>query len=133
MCHCHPVCCIVLYCTDLELIKFLLLLVVNVAVNVEKPECNGPFLVYDVPNMKCIDGVNDECRGFYIILPIDSRFDQMDDETNWYTESVTSCGTKLLFKVPGCPFGLFPKGKHSSFLYNQIVKQLDNACALFYE
>lgn len=92
--------------------------------NVKYPECNGPFLVYDIPDMACVDGTVNECRGFYIVCPTDNRFTVMDDEVNWYSAEVASDGCSILFKVPAWPFGMYPKGKHSAFLYNSIVKQL---------
>ena len=98
-------------------------------VNPKNPECNGPFLVYDIPDMKCVDGTADECRGFYIILPSDNRFTELDDEMNWYSARVTADGKKLQFKVPGWPFALFPKLRHSTFLYNAIVAQVSGNVA----
>ena len=97
--------------------------------NPKNPECNGPFLVYDIPDMKCVDGTADECRGFYIILPSDNRFTELDDEMNWYSARVTADGKKLQFKVPGWPFALFPKLRHSTFLYNAIVAQVSGNVA----
>lgn len=88
------------------------------------PECNGPFLLCDIPDVTCVDGQSDECRGFYVLCPIDNRFVEMDDETNWYSARVSSDGKKIVLKVPGWPFALCPKGPHSSFLCGELTKQL---------
>jgi hypothetical protein len=99
--------------------------VVPIKANIQYPECNGPFLIYDVPDMICVDGSVNECRGFFFLLPTDSRFTEMDDETNWYyLASVTSDGLGVLFKVPGWPFRMYPKGKFSRKLYDSVVGQV---------
>jgi hypothetical protein len=77
-----------------------------ISVNPNKPECNGPFLIYRVPNF---DGAKDgtEFKGFYIILGINKDFLEIDDSTNWFSANVT--GTQhLLFRMPAFPYALWP-------------------------
>jgi hypothetical protein len=59
-----------------------------IQLNPDKPECNGPFLIYRVPNF---DGAKDgtEFKGFYIILRIDKEFLEIDDTTNWFSANIT--------------------------------------------
>lgn len=102
----------------LLIICLLLLSTVNITVNPDHPESNGPFLVYDVPDLPGTSGV--QYKGFYLILPIDTRFVDMDDEVAWYTGACS--GSKgLLFKLPAWPFVLYPKGDSRKH-YDNLLK-----------
>jgi hypothetical protein len=78
-----------------------------ISVNPNKPECNGPFLLYKVPNF---DGAKDgtEFKGFYIMLEINKDFLKINDSANyWFSTNVT--GTKpILFRIPAFPYVLWP-------------------------
>lgn len=93
-------------------------------VNDKLPECNGPFLVYPVPDFLGVGG-RTEYKGFYIFMPIDVRFIEMDEEVTWYSAKVVS-GTQVLVQAPAWPFCFWPKGNHSSKLYDRIVSQVDD-------
>ena len=94
----------------------------TVKVNLERPEANGPFLVYEVPNFRGADQTT-EYAGFYILLPIDNRFGEMDDQTSWYSGKVVS-SNQILFQMPAWPFALWPFGAHSRIVYDQITSQV---------
>lgn len=98
------------------------MLLVNITVNVNKPESNGPFLVYEVPDFPAAkDGK--EVRGFYILLPIDHRFPDMDEEVNWYSAHVAG-GQHVLFKMPAWPYPLQPGIANGDYLYKAIMSQV---------
>lgn len=99
--------------------------VAHIYVNSEKPECNGPFLIYSVPDFTGLDGTT-EYKGYYIVLPTDVRFAELDETVNWYTANVNSDGKSVSVKVPAFPFGMFPNTRHSQFLYNHIMNQVDS-------
>ena len=56
--------------------------------NTKKPECNGSFLIFRVPNF---DGAKDGTgfQGFYIMLGINKDFLEIDDATDWFSANVT--------------------------------------------
>ena len=91
-------------------------------VNDQRPQANGPFLVYPVPDFPRADG-NTEYKGFFIMMSIDTCFIDMDDEVTWYSAKVIS-GTQILVQAPAWPVCLWPKGPRSTFLYDAIVRQL---------
>ena len=95
----------------------------RITVNPDLPECNGPFLIYPVPDFPGASG-DSEYKGYYIMYPMDSRFVEMDDTTNWVTGWVHSNGTCVVIKVPAWPFPMWPNGRHHQFLYDQIVNQV---------
>jgi hypothetical protein len=77
-----------------------------ISVNPNKPECNGPFLIFRVPNF---DGAKDgtEFKGFYIMLEINKDFLEIDDSTNYFSANVT--GSKhILFRMPAFPYAFWP-------------------------
>ena len=71
-----------------------------IPVNLNKPEANGPFLVYSVPDFTGAEA-GTEFKGYYIVLPVDKRFVDLDDEVNWFTANVVSQG-HILFRIPAC-------------------------------
>jgi hypothetical protein len=95
-----------------------------ISVNPNKPECNGPFLIYRVPNF---DGAKPgtEFKGFYIMLGINKDFLEIDDSTNWFSATVT--GTQhILFRMPAFPYALWPwlKGNVGEQLMRIILDQV---------
>ena len=90
--------------------------------NASNPECNGPFLIYSIPDYVGVD-TRTEYKGFYIILPIDSRFAEMDEEVNWYSAKVVGA-KQILFQIPAWPYALWPKGQASAFLYTAIANEV---------
>lgn len=99
-----------------------------ITVDPEKPEKNGPFLVYPVPDFPGIDG-RTEHKGFFIVLPVDGRFLDMDDKINWWTGNVS--GEKhLLFKVPAWPYFLWPQiggGQMEAELAKQLPQNIQKS------
>lgn len=91
-------------------------------VNPSKPESNGPVLVYDVPDMPGSDGTQ-EYKGYYILLPIDNRFVDIDDTIVWYKANVIA-DKLILFRVPAWPYALWPNSAYSRDFYDLIMNQV---------
>jgi hypothetical protein len=94
---------------------------VVIQVNLKKD--NGPFMVYDCPDFEA--KANIQMRAFYIVLRIDHRFVELDDNTNFYSARVV--GThQIQFKVPAWPFPLFPhpKNQHSDKFWRALTDQV---------
>jgi hypothetical protein len=91
-----------------------------------RPESHGPFLVYFVPDLEAVE-TGKEVPGYYMLLKIDPRFPDMDEEINWYSGSVTSTGAHCLFKMPAWPFSLWPNGVNAATLYDTMMSQLPPA------
>jgi hypothetical protein len=77
-----------------------------ISVNPNKPECNGSFLTYRVPNF---DGakVGTEFKGFYIMLGINKHFLEIDDLTNWFLPMLLECNISS-FECLHFPYALWP-------------------------
>ena len=91
-------------------------------VDPDKPETNGPFLIYQVPDFPgAKEGT--EHKGFYIIMPVDHRFPDMDEETTWYSAYVSG-SHHVLFKFPAWPYALWPKADNGEILYDSILDQV---------
>lgn len=56
-------------------------------------------------------------------MATDSRFAEMDEETNFYTARVLN-STQLEFKVPAWPFAMWPRGQANRSLYDQFVSEV---------
>ena len=68
----------------------------------ERPEGNGPFWIYPVPDMEAAEEGN-EVPGFYIMMPVDERWGDLDATVTWYSARVV--GThEVHIKVPSLPF-----------------------------
>ena len=94
-----------------------------IKVNLDKPESNGPFLLYQVPDFEGAKA-GTENKGFYLILQIDFRFVQIDDKINWYTGNVASGGQHLLFRMPAFPYAFWPWLQNSEEYWKVIQGQL---------
>ena len=92
--------------------------------DISKPEANGPFLIYEVPNFVGADNTT-EYSGFYILLWIDGRYAEIDLQTTWYSGKVVSA-TQVLFQMPAWPYCMYPFGPHSRLIYDSIVNQVDD-------
>ena len=90
--------------------------------NTDRPECNGPVLVYSVPDYIGTDNQT-EYKGFYILLPIDSRFEQMDPNTNFYQAKVVG-SKQIVVTMPAWPFALWPTNPDGRNLYGRIINQV---------
>ena len=87
-----------------------------------KPEANGPFLVYDVPDFPGAEA-GTEHRGFYILFPIDHRFPEGNIEVNFYTGYVKS-DNEVVFKFPAWPYPLYPGLPNTKLLYQALTSVL---------
>lgn len=90
--------------------------------NPTKPESNGPFLIYEVPNFQGAEA-DTEHKGFYMLLPIEHCFPDMDEEVNWCSGHVAG-STHILFRIPAWPHALYPKALNSEILYKSILEQV---------
>ena len=89
------------------------------------PEASFPFVVYPVSNFTGSDG-RTEYKGYYILLKINERFPEMDEDTNWYHAKLQGAH-QVLVKVPAWPFCLWPDSKDktkSLALYESITSQV---------
>lgn len=93
-----------------------------IAANPDRPECNGPFLLYRVPDFSGAEA-GTEHKGFYMILPIDMRYVDIDDEINWFGGNVSG-SQHLLFRVPSFPYPLYPWLKNGDGFYKCIQEQV---------
>ena len=101
-----------------------------ISVNLDKPELNHPFLIFETSGLKGVDSDKhgSEFNGFTIILPCDSRFMEIDEEVSWYTATVAA-EKHILVRVPAWPFAFWPWHKGGRYrghnLYDSIIGQLD--------
>jgi hypothetical protein len=81
-------------------------------VNPNKPECNGPFTIYKVPDL---DGAEkgSQYKGYYMILKIAKEFFDLDDKIAWFSGSIID-EKRIKFRFPSYPFGLWPWQKNDS-------------------
>lgn len=98
---------------------------VTISANIKKPEANGPFLVYEIPDMKGVEE-NTEHRAFYMITRIDPRFAELNDELNWYSANVVS-DHHILFRFPGWDYPFWPGNSKTEALFAALVKQTPEA------
>jgi hypothetical protein len=90
-------------------------------VNVDKPECNGPCIVYEVPDFPGLKE-GEEHKGFYIILPADRRYIDLDQHEEFYTARVIASHT-VQIKLPAWPYSLWPHGEIRP-VYDSIIEQV---------
>jgi hypothetical protein len=95
-------------------------------VNPEKPEFNGPFLVFPCRGMPAAKRGTEQ-DGYYILFAVDSRFEDLDGTQDWWTAYVFSL-KRILFKVPAWDFPFFP---HPNLIgFQQILTpQVDESIA----
>jgi hypothetical protein len=93
-----------------------------ITVNPEKPESVWPFVIYPVPDFPAATP-GQEHRGFYIMCPVDPRFEAHDDTIDWYTGRVIN-DHMLHFKIPAWPYHLFPNVGDGTWLYEVTKNQV---------
>lgn len=96
-------------------------------VNLEKPECNGPFLIFDVPDLPGAQ-LGTEHKAYYIMLTTDRRFEEIDDSQNWYTARVYS-EKKVLVRLPAWDFPFFPKTDQALSFQQSMTSAVDASVA----
>ncbi|CAB9522412.1 hypothetical protein SEMRO_1299_G260700.1 [Seminavis robusta] len=94
-----------------------------IIVDNEKPEGNGPFWVYPVPDMESVEE-GQETKGFLIMCSVDQRCDERDGTVQWISAKMV--GRKQIhFRVPSLPFFMMPLSAiHQDAVYKALDDQL---------
>jgi hypothetical protein len=105
-----------------------------IMVNPEKPEFNGPFLVFPCRGMPAAKRGTEQ-DGYYILFAVDNRFESLDGAQDWWTAHVFS-QKKIIFKVPAWDFPFFPHPNLFGFqqtltpqVHESVGKSLTNGFA----
>lgn len=101
----------------------MLVVVSSAVIQVNLKRENGPFLIYDCPDFEAKQNI--QMRAFYIILRIDHRFVELDDNANFYSARVLGAH-QIQFRVPAWPFALFPhtKNQNSEEFWKVLTSQV---------
>ena len=111
---------------------------VPIKVDIAKPECNHPFVIYNVPDMEGPE--NTEHKGFLICIEMDPRFIWDDPEEDFYTARVLS-SNEILVKMPAFD-ATFSKehdrdsiqtDKNRAFITDNVFKAIDSSRNAFVE